>query len=86
MKRRVRAAATEQDFLKSRSQTQRLQTAGYATRYARNRLDDLVRSLNYLPDIPGVTGYISDEDKQHLLKAIDILDNLATNIYRVAER
>lgn len=85
MKRRVRAA-TESDFLKTRSSTQNLEAAGFTARRARYRLEEVVNSLQHLPSIPGVTGYISEQDKQHLIRAIDILDDLATNLYRVAER
>lgn len=89
MKRRVRAAILDDHppvLPKNRNTVQRLQAAAYSAKYARNRLSDLVGSLQYLPDIPEVTGYITDGQRAQLLNAIDILDELSTNLSRVAER
>lgn len=89
MKRRVRAAVLDDHppvLPKNRNVVQRLQVASYSARYARNRLSDLVDSLKYLPDVPDVSEYITEDQKAQLESAIDILDELSTNLSRVAER
>lgn len=83
MKRKICSAAT---LPQKRPTSQKLEAAAFEARRAQNRLADVIRQLDHLPKPDGVTGYLSDEQKQILLQAQDILYELSTNLLRVADR
>lgn len=83
MKRKICSAAT---LPQKRPSAQKLQTAAYEARRAQVVLSNATSAVKSLPEIAGVTGYISDEQMQTLLQAQDILYELSTNLLRVADR
>lgn len=83
MKRRIRAAAGPASF---RTPAQQLSAAQLQTRMAKLKLDEVLRALPVLPEIPGVVSYLSEEETSQLITALNILDDLDIAFARVLDR